>query len=757
VLDCVGAVRSAEQEYGPNSFELQGIDHDGGSSFLTNSLVLRAHDHVSMKEWIFQFHRSLASFVRNFMDAFGPSANYMDFPLPTISAAVDETVGSVDMMKQILPRSPLVTHSAQLAMSLSHGHGKITGHRRKGSIEKAASSHEASPLFMPSTPDPVDSVGSISRTSKLTPCIASPWNESPSHRPNFRLLPPSPTEQIRQIVPRYDQSPSESLKNKHIAKNPSNIPTMGHLTLQDNANTVTRYIPPNQRNREGEPNHRGLLSLREREATTNDNFDSSSQRHRDVPNDGPEADASTVHENGSTSKTTTVRRGGCADPTLLSGSILDLANIPRKASKLMKCRSNPFGSHGGRENVISWETGAISECGIRETNEDAYLIVHDLLEALTASANQTENGGGLYPSTGTSQSPIAMWAIFDGHCGNQAARYAAEMLIFFLEKEFSVRGLDGILRPTITVEDSIDLCDDIKSALRDAILKLDNEFCRICHDDGRDWESGTTALVAMILGKSLIVANLGDCRGVLCRSVDEGFSNEPEWNSLDAETRQKIPQNSSNRIKKRCVWKEMANVHKPADREERARIERANGWVTEETEIPFGQIRRMDFKDQDVVGILRRGTTVRECKAAPQRILQISRVCGELAVSRALGDRDFKSAFHVKRGQDLSNLDDGAGWDCPLLLSYPEDHSRTFHGDLVDNSPDFQQTQICEVGTSEEFLLLASDGLWDVLDVDDAARVTRDLLFRRQFSAKKAVRLLLDWQSWLFILVLQIM
>lgn len=289
------------------------------------------------------------------------------------------------------------------------------------------------------------------------------------------------------------------------------------------------------------------------------------------------------------------------------------------------------------------------------------------------------------------------------------------MLICFLKKEFGLRGLDSVLQPTMTVTESPDLCEDIKSAMRDAILKLDDEFCRLCHDDGRDWESGTTALIAVIMGKSLIVANLGDCRGVLCRSVDEdSYSSDPEWNHLDAETHLHAPHSQyiSNIVRNRCVWKEVANVHKPADREERDRIERANGWVTTETEIPFGQIRRMDFKDQDVVGILRRGTTVRECKAAPQRILQISRVCGELAVSRALGDRDFKSAFHVKEGQDKSNMGDATPWDCPLLLSYPENHSRTFHGDLVDNRPDFQQIRICEEGTSEEFLLLASDGLW---------------------------------------------
>jgi serine/threonine protein phosphatase PrpC len=34
--------------------------------------------------------------------------------------------------------------------------------------------------------------------------------------------------------------------------------------------------------------------------------------------------------------------------------------------------------------------------------------------------------------------------------------------------------------------------------------------------------------------------------------------------------------------------------------------------------------------------------------------------------------------------------------------------------------------------------LLACDGLWDVIDAEDAVRVTRDLLFEKKWLAKKA-------------------
>ena len=158
----------------------------------------------------------------------------------------------------------------------------------------------------------------------------------------------------------------------------------------------------------------------------------------------------------------------------------------------------------------------------------------------------------------------------------------------------------------------------------------------------------------------------------------------------------------------------------------------------------------MDFLDEDVIGILNRyfsdrctnpEASAKECKAVPQRILHISRVCGELAVSRALGDRDFKAAFNSPSEAAPIHMDSELWWDCPLLLPYPELHNHHFHGDLVSNSPAFQKIRIGEEGVSDEFLLLACDGLWDVMDADDAVRVTQELLFRKKWTAKRAVSL----------------
>jgi serine/threonine protein phosphatase PrpC len=329
------------------------------------------------------------------------------------------------------------------------------------------------------------------------------------------------------------------------------------------------------------------------------------------------------------------------------------------------------------------------------------LIANDLIEALTSPGVVADDMFAL------GSGGVSLFAIFDGHCGNQAARYAAEKLTLFLEEQ-------------LLLKKKLDT-GNISSTLHDALINLDDAFCRICHEDGREWESGTTALVAVLMENSLTIANLGDCRGIVCRVVDRKITMGMDWNVLDAEHTANPSDGPGEGIS--CAWKEVASVHKPSDEHERTRIESANGWITTETEIPIGQLRRMDFLDEDVVGILRRcfsdryedsGGIVRECRSAPQRILNISRVCGELAVSRAIGDRDFKAGFHQPTKNSLASYhpEKTAEWDCPLFLSYPDDHNHVFNGNLIDNSPDIVQIEIGDTESLGEFLLFASDGLW---------------------------------------------
>jgi serine/threonine protein phosphatase PrpC len=303
--------------------------------------------------------------------------------------------------------------------------------------------------------------------------------------------------------------------------------------------------------------------------------------------------------------------------------------------------------------------------------------------------------------------------VFDGHNGNHAARFAAEKLPHFLLKESINRQTDGG-----AFESAVEATEAI---LFSTIGSLDDAFCRLCIEDGRDWESGATALIAIVTHEHLVLANVGDCRGVMCRSMDADDDIKDGWSKL--EHTEEATNDAFG-----CFFREVNAVHSPSRPDEHERILKANGWITVETEVPIGQVKRMDFGDEDVVEILKRCLKDRNCSSSAPQQIEISRVCGDLAVSRALGDRDYKAP---------SSCD--FEWHSPMpFLLYPDDHSKHFKGDLVSSVPELQRFKLAEEGVYNEFLLLACDGLWDVMDPDDAIRITRGLLYEKMWEAKRA-------------------
>lgn len=300
--------------------------------------------------------------------------------------------------------------------------------------------------------------------------------------------------------------------------------------------------------------------------------------------------------------------------------------------------------------------------------------------------------------------------------------------------------------------------------LHRAFDRLDNDFCSLCTADGRDWDCGSTALVALITDNVVSLANLGDCQGVVCRLVSRDSETDYGWEVLDLPDSQDEDRTNGGGVSsnthasssgRKLLWKEVSETHSPLHEEERVRIEKANGWILKETEIPIGQLHRMDIFDEDVVEIVKRcfADRMKHHRCDPVRLLQIARTCGDLAVSRAIGDRDFKAAYNtpstpitapaassesrsaaesntaVKRKEDLAR-----SWQGPPVFLYPEDHSRRFRGDLVSSVPDVRSFRVGVV--DNEFLLMACDGLWDVMDGEDAVRIAKHLLFDRKLSAK---------------------
>lgn len=144
----------------------------------------------------------------------------------------------------------------------------------------------------------------------------------------------------------------------------------------------------------------------------------------------------------------------------------------------------------------------------------------------------------------------------------------------------------------------------------------------------------------------------------------------------------------------------LSEPHNPNRPEEAARVERANGWIDVERVINLLQ-KRIDMTDpeiQDVVGL----------RLDEDKSYEVSRVVGDLSVSRSIGDPDYKGFI--------------PGEKVDLCLAWPKDHSETFSQDLIIADPDIVTV---ELTSDDEFLVMASDGVWDVMTPVQAVHKVR--------------------------------
>ncbi|KAJ3691941.1 hypothetical protein LUZ60_012291 [Juncus effusus] len=161
-------------------------------------------------------------------------------------------------------------------------------------------------------------------------------------------------------------------------------------------------------------------------------------------------------------------------------------------------------------------SGACADIGTRRNMEDVYLCCDDFSES--------------YGVKCFDEGPSAFYGVFDGHGGKHAADFACDHLPKFIiqDSEFGRNNLT-----------------EIEKVISSAFLQTDSAFADACEFDC-SLESGTTALAALVVGKSLVVANAGDCRAVLCR---------------------------------RGKAIEMSRDHKPSCSREKKRIEASGGYV----------------------------------------------------------------------------------------------------------------------------------------------------------------------------------
>lgn len=113
------------------------------------------------------------------------------------------------------------------------------------------------------------------------------------------------------------------------------------------------------------------------------------------------------------------------------------------------------------------------------------------------------------------------------------------------------------------------------------------------------------------------------------------------------------------------------------------------------------------------------------------------RICGDIAVSRAFGDIRFKT----KKNEMLKKGVNEGRWSEKFVSRVQ------LNKDLVIASPDIFQVSL---GSDAEFVLLASDGLWDYMNSSDAVKFVRNQLRQHgdvQLACDALARAALDQHS----------
>ncbi|KAG4991952.1 hypothetical protein AAZX31_09G162300 [Glycine max] len=198
------------------------------------------------------------------------------------------------------------------------------------------------------------------------------------------------------------------------------------------------------------------------------------------------------------------------------------------ASKKPKVESCGTGTDGNAVKKPSFliEADAAEDKGARHTMEDASVMLLD------ASLD--------YPGN----LRCAHFAIYDGHGGRLAAEYAQK----HLHRNVLSAGLPRELFDA----------KEARRAILNGFLKTDESLLQESAEGG--WQDGATAVCVWVLGQRVVVANLGDAKAVLARSTD-GSQNHPDG--------------VQTQLKAIVLTRE----HKPIFPLERARIEKAGGFV----------------------------------------------------------------------------------------------------------------------------------------------------------------------------------
>ncbi|GFX59539.1 hypothetical protein TNCV_2034671 [Trichonephila clavipes] len=143
-----------------------------------------------------------------------------------------------------------------------------------------------------------------------------------------------------------------------------------------------------------------------------------------------------------------------------------------------------------KENLYIIQGFFAEKKGEREEMQDFHVVIDDFHKQIL----------DLHPSV----SRLSYYAVYDGHGGVRASKFASDHLHQNLAQKFPKVPLSQIEK-------------EIKRSLTETFKKTDEEFLKQATKTKPSWKDGTTAIIVLVLQNILYIANLGDSKAILCR------------------------------------------------------------------------------------------------------------------------------------------------------------------------------------------------------------------------------------------------
>eukprot|EP00633_Aureoumbra_lagunensis_P002331 CAMPEP_0197298076 /NCGR_PEP_ID=MMETSP0890-20130614/42613_1 /TAXON_ID=44058 ORGANISM="Aureoumbra lagunensis, Strain CCMP1510" /NCGR_SAMPLE_ID=MMETSP0890 /ASSEMBLY_ACC=CAM_ASM_000533 /LENGTH=564 /DNA_ID=CAMNT_0042775581 /DNA_START=317 /DNA_END=2011 /DNA_ORIENTATION=+ len=363
-------------------------------------------------------------------------------------------------------------------------------------------------------------------------------------------------------------------------------------------------------------------------------------------------------------------------------------------------------------SINRFDTGLAECCGSRPRMEDRAIIVQDLfahgnLQCCTSNlCSQRENNIQYISQSNNDILPsVTFVAVFDGHGGSQASTYLRAHLHCQVARELIVSG-NSAFDPS-----------SIKAALTRAFLNTDHHFIQSSDKPS----AGSTAVCILLINNTLFCANVGDSRAILATRRPSQDPDKTNYAPLRA-----FP---------------LSSDHTPCRDDEAARIRAAGGWVIHKRVMGELSVSRA-FGDaelkrsmSELVGLVESASSQTIGGEKNNQYTNIENTDTPPATPSDYGATSptvvCPSAFDDVRRHSLQNCDKESSQDnglSPCLRhkksSFSTNHTRK-HRHLVVAEPEIVDLEFSD---KDDFILLASDGLFDVFSNDEAVHFVHNQL-----------------------------